>query len=200
MKPKSPERKWSMTKYWLNTGNYWLNITKTTKYMSTNRRNIIFSESTKTSTNIVRVRGSLGWGEYRGGGNWGVWGGVGPLSRKLKFMIKSHLLLMSPPHWQTLQNPKFRPLENVYTSRLSTVKPNPCNDHIYYFQTSESLNLIPRKGRGAVGNYYPIIESRAPKALAARPLGLFTSDIYSSRLGTNTNRLPLASNISCANG
>ena len=32
--------------------------------------------------------------------------------------------------------------KKVYTSRFSTGKPNPCNDHIYHFHASESLNLI----------------------------------------------------------
>ena len=30
----------------------------------------------------------------------------------------------------------------VYTSRFSTGKPNPCNDNIYHFHVSESLNII----------------------------------------------------------
>ena len=32
--------------------------------------------------------------------------------------------------------------KNVDTSRFSTRKPNPCNDHIYHSYASESLNLI----------------------------------------------------------
>ena len=45
---------------------------------------------------------------------------------------------------------QIRPPERiVYTSRFSTGKPNPCNDHIYHSYASESLNLIFFNLKGA---------------------------------------------------
>ena len=45
--------------------------------------------------------------------------------------------------------------KNVYTSRVSTGKPNSCNDCIYHFHVLESLNLdfFDFWGRGEMGYF-----------------------------------------------
>ena len=53
-------------------------------------------------------------------------------------------LLIFPAVWRQADfwSPKFGRWNKKYTSRCSTGRPNPCDDHIYHFHASEWLNGI----------------------------------------------------------